>query len=63
MISAEGASLPRVARGVGPKTVKHGSVRGSGRNSPGLLGNRKQSHAHPDYGGEAKAQPKKPPGG
>jgi len=39
-----------VARAVWPETVKHGSVRGSGRNSPGLLGNRKQDQAKPDWG-------------
>jgi len=48
MVSAEGAGLPQVARAVRPETVKHGSVRGSGRNSPGLLGNRKPSQAKPD---------------
>jgi len=40
MVSAEGASLPRVARAVWPETVKHGSVGGLGRNPPGLLSNR-----------------------
>jgi hypothetical protein len=33
MVSAEEARVPGVARALGPETVKHGSVRGSGRNS------------------------------
>ena len=39
MVSTEDGSLQWVARAVCLETVKHGSVRGPGCNSPGLLGN------------------------
>jgi len=37
-VLAEGGNFHWVARAVWPETVKHGSVRASGWNSPGLLG-------------------------
>jgi hypothetical protein len=39
VVSTEDGSLQWVARAVCLETVKHGSVRGPGCNSPGLLGN------------------------